>query len=113
MLTFSLALRSTEDELAAKTEELRGIDAAAFDRLELVLNVALIGETAPPNASRWLGADPRELIRGGSIATLVGTPRQMADTLLRRRERTGVSYTVVNAMFADQVAPVIELLADQ
>lgn len=113
MLTFGLPPQSTEDDLAAKTQELRRIDAAAFDRLELVLNVALVGENAPPHASRWLGADPAELIRGGSISTLVGTPRQMADTLLRRRERTGVSYTVVGAMFADQVAPVIELLADQ
>lgn len=113
MLTIGLAPQSTEDDLAAKTEELRRIDAAAFDRLELVLNVALVGENAPPQLARWLGADPAELIRGGSIAVLVGTPRQMADTLLRRRERTGVSYVSVNAMFADQVAPVIELLADQ
>ncbi|HEU5356693.1 MAG TPA: LLM class flavin-dependent oxidoreductase [Actinocrinis sp.] len=113
MLTLGLAPRSTEDDLAAKMDELRRIDAAAFDRLELVLNVALVGENAPPQLASWLGADPEELIRGGSIATLVGTPRQMADTLLRRRERTGVSYISVNAMFADQIAPVIELLADQ
>jgi len=113
MLTFGLPPQSTEDDLAAKTDELRRIDAAAFDRLELVLNVALVGENAPPQLASWLGADPRELIRGGSIAALAGSPRQMADTLLRRRERTGVSYISVNAMFADQIAPVIELLADQ
>ena len=43
---------------------------------------------------------------------LVGSARQMADTLLRRRDRAAVSYVSVNAMFADRFAPVIELLAD-
>lgn len=113
MLALSLPPQSTEEDLAAKTDELRRIDTAAFDRLELAVNVALVGEDAPPHASSWLGADPQELIRGGSITALVGSPRQMADTLSRRRERTGVSYISVNAMFADRFAPVIELLADQ
>lgn len=110
ILALGLPPQSTEDDLAAKTEELRGIDAAAFDRLELNLNIALVGEDVPPHASSWLGADPLELIRGGSITVLVGAPRRIADTLLRRRERTGVSYISVNAMFADRFAPVIELL---
>jgi hypothetical protein len=35
----------------------------------------------------------------------------MADTLLRRRDRSGVSYLSVNAMFATTFAPVVELLA--
>jgi hypothetical protein len=34
----------------------------------------------------------------------------MADTLLRRRDRSGVSYISVNAQFADAFAPVIDLL---
>jgi hypothetical protein len=59
-----------------------------------------------------LGADPRDLIRHGSITVLVGSARQMADTLLRRRDRAAVSYVSLNAQFADRFAPVIELLAD-
>jgi retinol dehydrogenase 12 len=43
---------------------------------------------------------------------LVGSARQMADTLLRRRDRAAVSYVSVNAMFTEQFAPVIELLAN-
>jgi hypothetical protein len=35
----------------------------------------------------------------------------MADTLLRRRDRSAVSYVSVNAMFVHTFAPVIELLA--
>ena len=112
-LALGLPPQSTDDDLAAKADELRRFDAAAFDRLELALNIALVGENAPPHAAAWLGGDPQELIRGGSITALVGTPRQMADALLRRRERSGVSYVSVNVMFADRFAPVIELLADQ
>ena len=112
ILALGLPPRSTEDDLAAKTDQLREIAGEGFHRLELNLNIALVGEEIPPHAESWLGADPRELIREGSITVLVGSPRQMADTLLRRRERTAVSYISVNAQFAEAFAPVIELLAE-
>ncbi len=111
ILALGLRPRSTEDDLAATAGQLRAIAADAFDRLELNLNIALVGEEIPPQAASWLGADPQELIRAGSITVLTGSPRQMADTLLRRRDRAAVSYISVNALFADKFAPVIELLA--
>jgi probable F420-dependent oxidoreductase len=110
ILALGLPPQSTEDDLAAKAEQTRAIAGDGFDRLELNLNIALVGEDVPPQAASWLGADPQELIRNGSITVLLGTARQMADTLLRRRDRTAVSYISVNARFADQFAPVIELL---
>ena len=111
ILALSLPPQSTEDDLAATSGRLRAIAADAFDRLELNLNIALVGDEIPPRAASWLGADPQELIRNGSITVLTGSARQMADTLLRRRDRTAVSYISVNALFADKFAPVIELLA--
>jgi probable F420-dependent oxidoreductase len=112
ILALGLPPRSTEDDLAAKADQVRAIAGNGFDRLELNLNIALVGEEFPPHAASWLGADPHELIRGGSITVLVGSARQMADTLLRRRDRGAVSYISVNAQFADAFAPVIKLLAD-
>ena len=112
ILALSLPPRSTEDDLEAKTNQVRAIAGDRFDRLELNLNVAVVGEDVPPEAAAWLGADPQELISNGSITVLVGSARQMADTLLRRRDRAAVSYVSVNAQFADRFAPVIELLAD-
>jgi probable F420-dependent oxidoreductase len=112
ILALGLPPQSTEDDLAAKVDQTREIAGNAFDRLELNLNIALVGDQVPPHAASWLGADPQELIRNGSITVLPGTPRQMADTLLRRRDRSAVSYISVNALFADRFAPVIELLAD-
>jgi hypothetical protein len=111
VLALGLPPQSTEDDLAATVDRTRDIAGSAFDRLELNLNVALVGDQVPPHAASWLGTDPQELIRGGSITVLAGTPRQMADTLLRRRDRSAVSYVSVNAMFVHTFAPVIELLA--
>ena len=110
-LALGLPPRSTEDDLEAKADQVRAIAGDRFDRLELNLNIALVGDDYPPQAAAWLGADPQELIRDGSITVLAGSARQMADTLLRRRDRAAVSYISVNAQFADRFAPVIELLA--
>lgn len=112
ILALGLPPQSTEDDLAAKADQVREAAGDGFDRLELNLNIALVGDEVPPHAASWLGGDPHELIRNGSITVLVGTARQMADTLLRRRDRSAVSYISVNAQFADKFAPVMELLAD-
>ena len=111
ILALGLPPRSTEDDLAEAAGRARAIAGGHFGRLELNLNIALVGDDIPAQAAGWLGADPGELIRGGSITVLTGTARQMADTLLRRRDRATVSYISVNALFAEQFAPVIELLA--
>ena len=111
-LALALAPRSTDADLAAKTDQVRTIAGERFDQLELNVNIALVGDDIPPQAASWFGADPAELVRMGSITVLTGSVRQMADTLLRRRDRTAVSYISVNAQFVQQFAPVIELLAD-
>jgi probable F420-dependent oxidoreductase len=110
-LALGLPPRSTEDDLEAKAGQVREIAGDRFGRLELNLNIALVGDDVPSQAAAWLGADPGELIRNGSVTVLTGSARQMADTLLRRRDRAAVSYVSVNAQFAERFAPVIELLA--
>ena len=101
----------TEYDLAAKVGELRDIAGERFDDLELSINIAGVGDDLPAWMSSQLGAEPRELAAKGSVALLSGTPAEMADTLLRRRDALGISYISVNGMFMDQFAPVIERLA--
>lgn len=101
---------ATEFDLAAKIGELRDLAGERFDKLELSLNLAGVGDELPAWMSTQLGADPRELAAKGSIALLSGTPTEMADTLLRRRDALGISYLSVNSMFMEQFAPVIERL---
>lgn len=51
------------------------------------------------------------MARSGAIAKISGTPREMADTLARRRDELGVSYVSVSSAFVEEFAPVVELLA--
>ena len=44
---------------------------------------------------------------------LIGTPAQLIDDLLRRRERWGISYVVVGAHDVESFAPVVAELADR
>lgn len=109
-LALGLPPQATEDDLGAKADQVRTAVGHGFDRLELNVNIALVGNEFPPYAASWLGAAPQALLHNGSITVLAGSARQMADTLLRRRDRSAVSYISVNAQFADAFAPVIELL---
>ena len=45
-----------------------------------------------------------------TFSLLVGTPRDMADRLLERRERHGIGYLTVLDHNLEAMAPVIELL---
>ncbi|MFC4529868.1 LLM class flavin-dependent oxidoreductase [Sphaerisporangium dianthi] len=78
-----------------------------FDRLELSVGVHVVGDEVPPWLAGRLGPD----LPADSIAVLDGSPRQMADRLLRRRDAHQISYITVNAMYADRLAPVVELLS--
>ncbi len=78
---------------------------------ELAINIALVGDADPPPWVRGhLGADVDTLREAGSWTLLRGTPEEMAAELRRRREVSGVSCVTVNGAFAEQFAPVVELL---
>jgi probable F420-dependent oxidoreductase len=113
-IALGLPPQTPEGELAAMVEGLRGVAGSHFDELELHLNVVAIADRAadvPDWVSRMVaGGDPREMAAAGGIAFLLGTAEQIADQLLRRREKYGISYIAVNAMFAERFAPVIDRL---
>lgn len=112
IVTFGLPPRTTDDGLAERTQRLHDLAGDRFEHLELGINLAAIGADLPPWMSRMFGGDdPQELIDMGSITLLTGSPDEMADTLLRRRDKTGVSYITVNADYREQFAPVVERLA--
>ncbi|QFY11730.1 LLM class flavin-dependent oxidoreductase [Nonomuraea phyllanthi] len=91
----------TEDQVAAKLDELYELAGDRFHDLELSMNLAAAGGEPPS----WLSVPP------GGTGVLTGTPDEMADTLRRRRDRLGVSYVSVNAQYLDAFAPVVERLA--
>jgi alkanesulfonate monooxygenase SsuD/methylene tetrahydromethanopterin reductase-like flavin-dependent oxidoreductase (luciferase family) len=102
----------------AGREEVAGLVAkvreAAGDRgagLEFATPIFVVGDEAPPWLLRFLGTDMATLIARDSLMILRGTPAQMADELIRRRDVLGISYFSVNGAFLEQFAPVAEALA--
>lgn len=95
-----------EEGLRGPADTLRELAGARFDDIELSMNLFQIGDEPPP----WLPEGFRT-ISADAAAVLRGSPREMADTLLRRRDELGLSYITVNGAFADALAPVVELLA--
>ncbi|OPG11771.1 TIGR03621 family F420-dependent LLM class oxidoreductase [Microbispora sp. GKU 823] len=95
-----------EDGLRGPVGTLRELAGARFDDIELSMNLLQVGDEPPP----WVPEGLRTT-SADAAAVLRGSPREMADTLLRRRDELGLSYITVNGFFADALAPVAELLA--
>lgn len=86
---------------------------AAGDRLgelELATGLIAVRERQHPWLQR-MGVDPAALAAAGAVTVVTGSPREIADTLLRRRDRLGLSYLTVPSASAEDFAPVVELLA--
>ncbi len=110
----AIAARADEPE-AAVAERIRTVREAAPGRageIELNLNLAAAGAELDPGALRYLGGVTlEELARIGSLAVLLGSPDEMAEELVRRREALGVSYVTASAGQMAALAPVVERLA--
>ena len=86
---------------------------AAGDRageIELAAGLIAVGDEQHPWLQR-MGVDPAALAAAGAVTVVAGTAREIADTLLRRRDRLGLSYITVPSASADAFGTVVELLA--
>ncbi|MBX6387093.1 MAG: TIGR03621 family F420-dependent LLM class oxidoreductase [Microbispora sp.] len=106
IVTLALPADTPEDGLRRPVEILRERAGARFGDIELSMNLFQVGDEPAP----WVPGNPGTL-SGGLAAVLRGTPREMADTLLRRRDELGISYITVSGFYADALAPVVGLLA--
>jgi probable F420-dependent oxidoreductase len=114
--TVALALPpdADPDRLIATVAQLREIAGARFDDLELHLNVAAVAaapDAVPDWVSRMVNGDPKAMAARGGIGFLVGSQAEISDTIQRRRDELSISYVAVNAMFMDDLAPVVTDLA--
>lgn len=96
----------TEDHLAEVVATLRRHTDGRVDRLELAASVFAVGDKDLPE---WVPTYFRP--SADSYVGLPGNPRQIADRLRRRRDRTGISYLSIPQWHLDDFAPVVELLA--
>ncbi|MEV4293749.1 TIGR03621 family F420-dependent LLM class oxidoreductase [Microbispora rosea] len=95
-----------EEGLRGPVGTLRDLAGARFDDIELSMNLLQVGDEPPPWVPEGLRSTSAQ-----AAAILRGSPREMADTLLRRRDELGLSYITVSGFFADALAPVVELVA--
>lgn len=100
-----------EDVFAEKIGILRQAAGDRFERLELNANLAAVGESVHPWMMRQYNLDLAQLREIGSPSILLGTPDEMCEQLLRRRERLGISYVTCAAEMMDAMAPIVGQLA--
>jgi alkanesulfonate monooxygenase SsuD/methylene tetrahydromethanopterin reductase-like flavin-dependent oxidoreductase (luciferase family) len=99
---------TTEDAARRVIDRVRA--AAGARDVELATGLIAVGDEQHPWLQR-MGVDAAQLAAAGAVSVVTGTPREMADALLRRRDRLGLSYVTVPVQSADAFAPVVELLA--
>ena len=101
----------------AVDEKVAIVKAAAGDRLadiELNIRAFLVNVTADGAGARsrlatGLGVDEGMLL--SSPFALIGSPAELTERLLERRERWGFSYVIVGAEDVEKFAPVVAALA--
>lgn len=97
--------------------KLNWVRAGAGDRFDAItrsVSVYLVVRGDDPDRiARGLaaraGVDPVEVLENPHV--LIGTPRQMCDTLQRRRDRWGFTQVVIDELRAQELAPVVAELA--
>jgi alkanesulfonate monooxygenase SsuD/methylene tetrahydromethanopterin reductase-like flavin-dependent oxidoreductase (luciferase family) len=113
IITLATGPLSSRDEVAAMVAKANQAADGRASQLEFAAPLFVVGDEAPPWVARFLQVDYATLVALDSLYILRGTATEMADELRRRREVTGISYISVNGAFAEQFAPVVELLADR
>jgi alkanesulfonate monooxygenase SsuD/methylene tetrahydromethanopterin reductase-like flavin-dependent oxidoreductase (luciferase family) len=110
IVTIAAGALVSRESVAAQVAELRTRAGDRAARIELAMNLFVVGVDVPPHAQRYIGADAATLIATNSLVMLRGSTQEMVDELQRRREEFGTSYITVNAEYAEALAPVVELL---
>ncbi|MBH0781798.1 LLM class flavin-dependent oxidoreductase [Nocardia bovistercoris] len=109
-ITVASSAFATREEIAALVTQIREQAGDRGEDMEFVAPIYVIGDQAPPWVSRLLRTDMATLIERDSLGILRGSPQDMAEELRRRRETLGVCSFTINAVFAEQFAPVLDLL---
>jgi alkanesulfonate monooxygenase SsuD/methylene tetrahydromethanopterin reductase-like flavin-dependent oxidoreductase (luciferase family) len=99
-----------EAELARLGRIVTDAAGARADEVTLNQNLSAVGDSIPPWLEQRMGLTMTRLVEANSASLLTGTPPEMADTLRRRRDVTGISYICAGADNAERLAPVVELL---
>lgn len=104
-VALSLPPQASDAEIQERVGLLRG---AAHD-IQLNYSVTAVGDLPAPWLARQ-GLDVQALRAAGAASVLWGDADAMCEQLERRRDRLGISYWTVPAVFAEHLAPVVSML---
>lgn len=111
IVTLAASPLASRDEVAQLAAEIREAAGGRADKIEFASPLFAVGDEVPPWVERVMQVDAATLADRDSLLILRGSTQEMADELQRRRDAVGISYITVNAVFVEQLAPVVELLA--
>jgi probable F420-dependent oxidoreductase len=108
--------RATRETVRQRVGLIKSSAGSRFDSLTLNCRILLTmvtgnREAAASDVGPSLGIDPADLLE--SPFALLGTERQMADELLRRRDELAITYVTVSQSALEAFAPVIELIGER
>ena len=104
----------TEEATQAKVDLVREAAGDRFDDIELQVRVHAVVVTDDRQGMAELLAPALGISPAAALASphaLAGTPDEIVDDLLARRERWGISYLGVSIDALDALAPVVATLA--
>ncbi|MDS0133295.1 MULTISPECIES: LLM class flavin-dependent oxidoreductase [unclassified Amycolatopsis] len=108
IVTFTWMPRTTEGEAQSIVDRFRELAGARLPDIELGLNLMAVGTAPSPGIARWAGVDVPELAAEGAVTVLPEDPGAAAETLLRWRERWGISYVTINSGYAEPFAAIAD-----
>ncbi len=104
IVTFSWPARTTEAEAQSIVDRFRELAGPRLPEIELGVNLTAVGDRPAPHIARFIGVDVPELAASGAVTVIPEDPGRGAETLLRWRERWGISYVTINSGYAGQFA---------
>ena len=110
IVTIAAGAHTPEAEVADQVADVRARAGERAGGIEVAGNLFVVGDEIPEELHGWVGSDLDALTRAGSTAVLRGDTDEMVAELIRRRDRIGISYVLVNDLFAESLAPVVQQL---
>ncbi|MFB9688125.1 LLM class flavin-dependent oxidoreductase [Amycolatopsis plumensis] len=107
-VTFSWMPRTTEAEAESIVDRFRALAGPRLPEIELGLNLMAVGTEPSPAVARFAKVDVPELAAGGAVTVLPEDPGAATETLLRWRERWGISYVTINSGYAEPFAAIAD-----
>jgi probable F420-dependent oxidoreductase len=111
IIAFGLPPDASESVIDERMDWVHEAAGDRFGDIELNINLMAVADQVPRYIAAQMGLTAKDLAERGSIAAVTGTPEQMCETLIRRRERFGFSYVLVSDELMDAFAPVVEQLS--